>query len=299
MSGAIRAASGPPMSGSMRVGRAISALMLAGAALFAPALPAAAERPARVVSMNLCTDQLAMLLADEGQLVSVSFLAADPRNSAMAGAARGYQLNHGRAEEIFLMRPDLVIASRFTDSATLDMLRRLGIPVALFEPATTLPDISDRLIQMGEVLGQPGRAARAAAQYEARLRSLQAEVEQRPRAALYFANGYTLGDKTLAGQILLAAGFENVASAAGYAHGGTMPLEVLALSAPDALLTGNPYPGGSRSEDILDHPVVRALREGRLGASVADRDWICGTPYVLEAVERLMRLRQAGPEMRQ
>ena len=279
----------------MRAGKVISHLILAGAALLAPALPAAAERPARVVSMNLCTDQLAMLLADEGQLVSVSFLAADPRNSAMAEAARGYRLNHGRAEEIFLMRPDLVLASRFTDSATTGMLKRLVIPVALFDPATTLPDIAARLNQMGEVLGHPERAARAAVDYEARLQALQAEVEERPRAALYFANGYTLGDKTLAGQILLAAGYDNVAREAGFTHGGTMPLEVLALAAPDAVITGRPYPGGSRSEEILDHPVVQALREGRRGGSVADSDWICGTPYVLQAVERLIRIREAHP----
>lgn len=38
--------------------------------------------------MNLCADQLAILLAGPGQLRSVSFLAADPRASAMAEAAR-------------------------------------------------------------------------------------------------------------------------------------------------------------------------------------------------------------------
>jgi iron complex transport system substrate-binding protein len=40
--------------------------------------------PRRVVSINLCTDQLAMMLAAPGQLVSVSDLAADPHSSAMA-----------------------------------------------------------------------------------------------------------------------------------------------------------------------------------------------------------------------
>ena len=36
-----------------------------------------AEQPQRVVSMNLCTDQLAMLIARPGQLHSVSHLASD------------------------------------------------------------------------------------------------------------------------------------------------------------------------------------------------------------------------------
>ena len=60
------------------------------------AAPAHADAPRRVVSMNLCTDQLAMLVAGEGQLLSVSPLSADPRGSAMADVAAGYPLNHGR-----------------------------------------------------------------------------------------------------------------------------------------------------------------------------------------------------------
>ena len=45
------------------------------------------EAPERVVSMNLCTDQLAMLLAGPGQLASVTYIATHPRASAMAEEA--------------------------------------------------------------------------------------------------------------------------------------------------------------------------------------------------------------------
>ncbi|MHA1569362.1 MAG: ABC transporter substrate-binding protein, partial [Alphaproteobacteria bacterium] len=39
---------------------------------------ARADRPARIVSTNLCADQLAVALIGTERLVSVSFLAADP-----------------------------------------------------------------------------------------------------------------------------------------------------------------------------------------------------------------------------
>ena len=45
------------------------------------------EAPGRVVSMNLCTGQLAMMLAAPGQLHSGTYLAIDPRASAMAEEA--------------------------------------------------------------------------------------------------------------------------------------------------------------------------------------------------------------------
>lgn len=250
------------------------------------------EAPERVVSMNLCTDQLAMLLAGPGQLASVTYIATDPRASAMAEEAKNYHINRGLAEEIFLLEPDLVIAGAFSTQATVAMLKRLGIPVVVFVPAYSMPDVRDRIAQMGEVLHRTQAARDMIDDFDTRLRALSEEVTHSPRAVLYYANGYTSGDKTLAGEILTAAGFENVAIEAGYGSGGKLPLEVLALTDPDAVITGRPYPGASRSEAILDHPVVKDLREGRESGTLTDHDWVCGTPYVLRAIEALSTVRR-------
>lgn len=250
-------------------------------------------RPARVVSINLCTDQLAMLIADAGQLVSVSYLATDPRSSAMVELARSYPANTGLAEEIYLMQPDLVLAGEYGSNATVDMLRRLDVPVLRFQQAYSLDDVRARMIRMGEVLGQQDRAAGLVDRFDARLDDFRAEVAIRPRAALYYANGYTVGDKSLAGQILARAGFGNLATELGYAGGGVLPLELLAMHMPDAVVTGQPYPGASRSEGIMDHPVVSILRRDSATASVTDSDWVCGTPFVLEAIGQMTELRQS------
>jgi iron complex transport system substrate-binding protein len=267
---------------------ALAGLLIAVVAL----LPALAEPPRRVVSMNLCTDQLAMLVAAPGQLLSVTYLALDPRASAMVEQARAYRINRGLAEDIYLMQPDLVLAGRFTTRATVDMLRRLGVPVAIFEPENSLEDVRANILRMGEVLGREAAAQAIAADFDARLAALRADVAERPDAALYYANGYTAGDRTLAGRILIAAGFDNAAVAAGFTSGGILPLEVLAMLSPAALITARRYPGASRAEEILDHPVVRELRAGRASGTFADRDWVCGTPFVLRAIENLGALRR-------
>ena len=252
---------------------------------------AAAEPPGRVVSMNLCTDQLAMMLAAPGQLVSVSRIASDRRVSAMAREAASYPANGGGAEEVYLLAPDLVLADAFSDAATVGMLRRLGVPVVQLASASSMEGVGRAISEMGAALGREDEAAALRAAFEAALDALEAEVEARPRAALYYANGYTLGDGTLAGEILLAAGLSNVAAELGLPGGGTLPLEVLALAEVDALVTGEPYPGASRSEAILDHPVLRAIREGRAAAGTSTADWVCGTPHVLRAVESMRALR--------
>jgi len=272
---------------------AVLALM-AGAAFLSPEASDAADAPAapeRVVSMNLCTDQLAMLIADEGQLLSVSSLASDPRSSAMVEAAEGYPVNYGRAEEIYLLRPDLVLAGSFTARASVDMLRRLGITVETFEPAYSIADVSDRMLQMGAALGRQEQAREMVAEFKAELAGFRAEIAHHPRAAIYHANGYTAGDKTLAGEILTTAGFENIAAKAGFSAAGFLPLEVLAMAQPDTVISSTPYPGGSRSEEIMDHPVIDALRRTRPEASLTDHDWVCGTPFVLRAIQDMVELR--------
>ncbi|MBE1284206.1 MAG: ABC transporter substrate-binding protein [Rhodobacteraceae bacterium] len=248
--------------------------------------------PSRVVSMNLCTDQLAMLLAAPGQLASVSYIARDTRASAMADEAMAYPINHGLAEEIYLLQPDLVIAGAYSTFTTTAMLRRLGVPVVVFQPANSLSDVRDRIKKMGEVLEREAAAADLLAAFDRQLAALDIEADGRPRAALYSANGYTSGPASLAGQILEAAGLANVAAELGYDRSGRMPLEVLAMADPDLLVGTTPYPRASRSEDILGHPVVRHLAAQGGAGQIRDADWVCGTPHVLRAVETLAQERR-------
>ncbi len=264
-----------------------------------PEAGGAGASPGRVVSMNLCTDQLAMLVAAPGQLVAVSHLARDPGSSAMAEAARAYPVNRGRAEEIYLLAPDLVLAGRFSNPTTLEMLRRLGLRVAVLDPAESLDDVPARLAEVGRLLGREAAAAGEIARFEARRARLAAMAPPeaaRPSSALYAANGYARGPRTLGGAIVAAAGLGNVAAEAGLQWGGFLPLETLAMADPDLVITGQELPGESRGEAILSHPVVVELR-ARTGAPLAmDRDWVCGTPHVLDAAERLARrARQISP----
>lgn len=255
-------------------------------------------QPQRVVSMNLCTDQLAMMLAAPGQLLSVSYLARDPRASAMADEAMALAVNHGLAEEIYLQQPDLVIAGRFSTLATVEMLRRLNVPVVVFEPARSLDQVRDNIVLMGQVLGREDAAQTLLNDYNAGLAALQSGVSDGPRAAIYSARGWTSGENTLSGQILKSAGLRNIATELGLPGGGVLPLEQLVLADPDVVITAQPYPGHSRAEEFRNHPVIRHLRARAGQAVMSDRDWVCGTPYVLRAIDDLTQARQHWQETR-
>jgi len=250
--------------------------------------PAWAEAPTRVVSMNLCTDLLALELAPDS-VVAVSGLARDPTSSPIADLAAAYPATVGTAEDIYLMSPDLVLAGSFTERSTIEMLRRLDIRVEEFAPAQSLEDIRRDLRRMGRLLGREVEAARWLEAFDTGLESVDTNTDPPPRALTYFANGYALGNGTLVGTVLEAAGLRNVAAERGLAGGGRLSLEHVVLEEPDLIISGARYPGTSRSEHILDHPALRAATRGRPLVIVPDSEWICGTPHILASVARLVR----------
>ncbi|WP_254695405.1 ABC transporter substrate-binding protein [Oceanicola sp. D3] len=252
---------------------------------------ALAAPPERVVSINLCTDQLALAIAAPGQLVSVTRM-LQGEESALAEQARALPGNSARAEEVYLLAPDLVIAGSFTAPDTLRMLERLGLKVEVFAPAETLDDIRANITRMGSLLGREEAAAREVAAFDARLAAIPMPPGPPPLAALYAANGYSAGQSTLPGQIVKSAGFALLAEKLGLPYGGVVPLETLATASPDLLVAARPGAPRSRAEEILHHPVVEALRARVPTDNLHDSDWTCGTPAVLETVERLAAIRE-------
>ena len=85
---------------------ALAAALCLGASLAHAAPPA-------VASINLCADQLVLALADPEQVLTVSWLSADPEESLFATAAARHTLNYGTAEELLRFHPDVVNPMRY------------------------------------------------------------------------------------------------------------------------------------------------------------------------------------------
>ncbi|PTX03323.1 ABC transporter substrate-binding protein [Pararhodobacter aggregans] len=283
------------MSVFARVSEGLAAVL--ALALWAGAGAAQTAPPARVVSMNLCTDQLALMLAAPGQLISVSYLAHDGAVAPLRDAARALPANHGLAEEIYMLQPDLVLAGRYSTVATVAMLQRLGVPVIRFEPENSLDEIEGALTQMGAALGREAEAEALIAGFRADRTRLAASLRdaragtEGPRAVLYSARGWTGGSRTLSGDILREAGLRNIADELGLTWGGMVTLESLLMADPDRLILGQPGrspDGWSEARALLHHPALRHSRAYRAGVAANDRDWVCGTPHVLDAIARLI-----------
>jgi len=250
--------------------------------------------PVRVVSLNVCTDQLAMLVAAPGQLAAVSHLAREPQQSALVEEARAYPITTGHAEDVFRLAPDLVLAGIHTTPETVRLLQRLGVRVERFESATAVEAVAIGVRRMGRLLGREERAERLAAAVERRLAAVAADRPERPRIGAVFldANSYTAGSGTLMHAVIQAAGLRNIAAELGLARTARLPLEALVLAHPGLLLVPQRYGHPSMGEAVLDHPAVRALVADRHRAVISGAESTCATPATITAVERLAALRR-------
>ncbi|PZO56533.1 MAG: hypothetical protein DI635_17010, partial [Pseudoxanthomonas suwonensis] len=219
-----------------------------------------------------------------------------PQMSAMGAEAAAYPTNRGRAEEVYLMRPDLVLAGTY-DGPPVAMLARLGVPVVTLAPPTSLAETRAAIRTIGQALGRAPAAEAMLAQFDARLARLAHPAgEGAPLAATWGPNGYSAGAESLAGDVLKTAGFAllslagDVLKTAGFAllserlgmaGSGTVPLETLVLADPTLIVTGRRFPGASRAEETLTHPALTHLHARRI--EIPDADWACGIPQVLDA----------------
>lgn len=260
--------------------------------LFAIALcPLAAAAAPRVASINLCADQHVLALADPAQIVTVSWLAADPEESLFAEEAARYPLNHGAAEELLAYRPDVVIAGNYTSPFTRALLERLSYPVVALAPENSVGDIVANVRLVAAALQQSARGEQVVDEIAATLETIDANRPPvAPATVVVRPGGFTVGSMSLADDLMRHAGVRNVAAEQGLDRWGSLSMEALVRSAPELLvLTGYRSHQPSLANHVLMHPALARLRSTSATATVSSAFWACGLPRSLESARLLQR----------
>ncbi len=246
----------------------------------------------RIVSINLCTDQLLLLLAPPAQISSVSFMAANPVYSAYAERVGEIPLNHARIEEIVAFDPDLILAYQFSDQRLVQLLRELGYRVERVPSASSLEEVAAVIRSTAALLQQSAAGAEILAAMDRQLAAgAPAATGPRPLAVIYAPNGYSPGARTLPGAVLEAAGFANLSAELGNDHGAEIPLEQLLRHQPELYIIDDEEQNmNSLAQKKLRHPALRkSIATGTL-AAVQGRLWSCPTPMIAQAVTELRAL---------
>lgn len=244
-----------------------------------------------VASINLCTDQLVLHVADPSQIVTLSWLSADPDESTLAEAAARYPLNYGSAEEILRFDPDVVIAGSYTNAFTRTLLRNLGYTIVDVEPAHSLDDIETHVRQVAGAIGRIERGEELVREMRARIARHRQRLDSSPVATVVVRpGGFTVEAPSLGHELMTLAGLRNLPAERGLDRWGSLSVETL-LHNPPELLVFTAYRAGdpSLANAVLAHPALERIAARTVTADVPAAMWSCGLPNSLDAVALLER----------
>ena len=256
--------------------------------------PSILNKPQRIASLSLCTDQLLLMLVESHRIQSLSFLSTDPIYSYLYRQAQGITTHHGLAEEIVPLQPDLIVSSKFTRGNTAQMLETLGFPLVRFDSPTTFAQAVTIIVKMGDNVGEPERAKALITAMQDDLKQAQQALGDMPRkiAISYGPNGFTAGSNTLKQEILDLAGYDNLAQILGIEYYGNITVEKLLVANPDVIIIDESIPDqNSLAQNYVNHRALVKRYAGKSRPSVASNLWLCPGPIAAKAVLSLVEQR--------
>lgn len=261
------------------------------------ARPACAADLPRVASINLCTDQLLMSLADPDQILGLSPYAQNGALSWAAADAKRYRRLSGEAEDVLMLKPDVVVAGRYTKRATRELLKQQGLRVAEFDIAKSIDDVKSQIRRMGDLVKHPDRAAALIARLDAAITRAKQAVARKPYRVLALSRrGWVSGDDSVTNALLSIIGLSNAASSLGVRHGGFAKLETIIALKPDFILVSS---SSNVAEDegraLLLHPALEKLYPPSRRIVIPEDLTVCGGPMLPDALDRLVaELKRVG-----
>ena len=256
------------------------------------AIPGGAARaagPPRIASMNVCTDQLLLALADPEQIIGLSRFSRDGWQSAAAGDLRRYPVLSGGAEDVLLLKPDVVVASAFDKRSTRELLKAKGLRLTELAVPRNLAEAKRQIREVGDIVGHPDRAATEIARLDAALgRARGAAAERHYRVLPLSRRGWVAGSDSFVSALLTETGLLNAAGDLGFTSGGFASLEAIVSLRPDFIVVSQ---AGSYARDdgqaFLLHPALERFYPPSRRIVIPERLTECGGVMLADALDAL------------
>ncbi len=237
--------------------------------------------------MNVCTDQLLVSLADPAQILGLSPYGRDAWQALATEEARKFRVLSGGAEDVLMLKPDVVLASLFDKRSTRELLKAQGFRVAEFTVPLTIDEVRAQIRQAGETTGHPDRAEAAIGRLDGALARARQAVVKPYRVLPLSRRGWVDG---LLGSVLAEIGLKNAAAELGLGSGGFASLESVIKLRPDFVLVSE---AGEHAEDeggaYLLHPALERFYPLEKRMVVPERFTVCGGAMLADGLNVLVK----------
>ena len=245
--------------------------------------------PSRIVSANLCADQLLLQLADKNQIRAITYLSKDPALSYFIDKAQGLGAIRGTLESILPLQPDLVLlgTDKISD-ASANALESLGIRVLRVGMPNTMKEVEEQIREVANAIGKRERAKSLIAKMQSQLiqsRLVVQKFDYTPRIAFLYHGGYAEGRGGLTQNMLNAIGVENQIKNQQDAN---LSIESLITDTPDMIVQSAPALQNSSSLDSirLNHPAMKKL-DPLIFLYLPPAMTICGNNMIAEVAKNI------------
>lgn len=245
----------------------------------------AAASPPRVASLNLCTDELVLLVAAPEQVVSVTHLVRNRHESPLWRIAQRFPANDGSIASIAGWRPDIIVTMGSAGRDRQRLANRIGARLIALDYPQTPDDVAAATMRIARAIGRERQAERIARA----LRQLQSRAPSRPVEGVFLSGGgLTHPAGSLGANWLALAGIETPQEI-----GPRISAERMLID-PPALVVRSDYRRGqaSRGNHWLGYRFLARARSTRT-LWTDGRRWTCAGPLMIAEMARLRReLRQ-------
>lgn len=257
---------------------------------------ASLNRPQRIVSQTLATDEILLALCPTSRIVALSTLARDARYSNIvekAQAIAGQASNN--VEQILSFNPDIIFVASYSRAETVELLQAAGAPVFRFAHFKTVADIKNNIKTIGNLIGEPQNSAALIAQMENYIKSIRANIPadiQPPRVMSYSFGNYTAGSHTTFDNMVNIVGAINVAAEHGIVQHAKISEEQILAMQPDFIVTHAAVGEFAQvRSQLLENPAIAASEAGKAGRIIVidNRYFLSVSQYIIFGIKSLAK----------
>lgn len=261
------------------------------------------EKPMRIVSMNISSDEMLVGIVPIERIVSVTNYADDPGVSNVVNEVKAVK-NRVTADSIELLLstcPDVVVVSDMFKSEAIKTLYEAGINVYVFKSPKNYAEIKEQITGLAAMAGEPERGREMIAEMDAKLESIKEKVadigpDEMPRVMFMSPLGAYYAPDSSFNDMCRLAHVTEATSLLGYKHACTLSQEAIVQINPDSFVISDwnhdgKHPPELLAEELLSNEAYKSTNAGKNKSIIVipSSHMMTSSQHFVEGVEDLVR----------
>ena len=262
------------------------------------------EKPKRIVSYSISTDEILLALVEPQRIAALSRLVDDPGVSSIVEEAKRIpnRVQGNSMENVLAFKPDLVIIPDFHPPEMLQSARELGLKVYIYKTPSDIKGVKRSIRQIAALTGEKDKGEAVIAKMEARIKKVQQRlagipVSRRKRVIQLRSEGAFYAPDNSFGDVCRHAGVSDATLELKYPSAMEITQEKVVELNPDIIFVpdwdydGKHNPDGEKRK-ILNNPSysgMKAVQQGNV-YTISGALVLTVSQYIADAVEEVAKM---------